>query len=182
MKKTIIFAILLSFSIISSGCELNSDDTENSPAITTGSTIVKDKNGVTIGTLLTAEMNELSVINDSGYFFRLHWDGSIKVNKEPFPFFFTEPSCEGIRYLATVIDPILYGKFLLLVDGSIFRAKNINEDGTSLYSSLVGYLSIKQNNGTCTDSSNVLSGIELEEVDRSSVGIPDIITPPITIE
>jgi len=161
---------------------------DNSPSNGSGvvfaSVIAKDASGQNLGYYLGDQRPDYSLLiySPSGYMYWINWSGAL--SQEDWIFFSTD-NCTGTPYVESGNNSNRFGKVVIYDEqhNKLYRLKSsLITSGGYITPTQITYKSYYDYEGTCrNDLPYVLSAIELEETTRAAVGIPETITPPITL-
>ncbi len=186
MKKIMILVFTFWFL----GC--SSDDANKTPVnettIVAQAAIVRDSNQTALGNMLQSSFGSMLILNSAGYMYKLNWNGQLAKNE----IYYSELNCIGTPYVryfdidnfnqSNINDQSIYSKTIISdYLGNIYKLSGIEESGYITPVATTA-LSLRRDSFNC--SSGLAGGkiIKLESTDRNSAGIPDTITPPLTIE
>jgi len=157
------------------------------------SVVVKDAGNNTLGYAVDVNEDYLIVLSSLGYSYRIDWAGKLSptFNSHNNGLVYSGTACSGIVYKQIGIlsaTHSYFGKQVMYASltSKIYMPKTVDSNGTAVVSTAnvnsyesgqSGYVSICMN---ATVNNEYV--IELNETDRITVGIPDIITAPITLD
>ncbi len=141
----------------------------------TGLGTVKDANGIKLGAAQQVAVDTISVLNEEGYLYEIGWNGSINTFM-----YFIANDCTGQGILST--NNANNARSAYEVTGTTYLADNIVNGLPTIQAGLsaASFWNNSQNN--CIVGPQTISGFTVSEITRASVGIPDSITGPLTVE
>jgi hypothetical protein len=147
---------------------------------------VVDSTGALLGYLISSDLYLLQIVSPLGYVYTLTWDGEFYHDKSGGEtiLFYDSSDCSGIPNLFVESS---FFNLLKMYGKTIYKSKNglmykpINLDSNN------NVLLINKTIGSsyftsCIISSNLGDYIELEETTKTACGIPETITPPLSIQ
>jgi hypothetical protein len=144
------------------------------PAGPAGGANVLDTGGQTLGRLVSAGSDTVSVLTSTGYFVTFRWDGTF----EPSPVVFTGASCTGTPLLSsrttesrrTFARRAVYSRFTGLLYAPTTTA-SVSSSHTSM-----------DNLGSCRASTATVHAWPLTSLTAATAGLPATISGPLTLQ
>ncbi len=178
MKKTIYALVALLIVVFLSatfGCADSDDSNVNTTSETSTSLIVEDADGTSLGLVLSADSESITILSSEKYIYVYDWIEFQKRN-----IYYTNGTCSGAAYDS---ESTKYGKSISINNsGDVFIPTNLNADGSPATSLITSESYIDQDTGSCMTDTYNGDFIELTPTTKAAVGIPDTIALPLTIK
>jgi len=181
--------IVSKLSVIALGCTMFLNCTnvalqpEEKPAATAAGTgvvapaikVTTSANG-TLGHLLYADDDEITLLTTTGWIVRLDYSGSVFVGDS---IHFAGTGCTGTPYRYS--DNSIFGKSLFYSGTAYYKPASSPNNSVPLTS--VSYASRRESDGSCTNFSGTASKVtELSNATVAETGLPATITGPIVLQ
>ncbi|MPS66211.1 MAG: hypothetical protein DI622_03950 [Chryseobacterium sp.] len=144
-----------------------------------------DANNQLIGYVQTMGTNSYVIKTSNGYITTINIDGTFPGTQS----YYGDSSCSGsIKYVnsGNNTTQIRNGKYLYYegTTGKFFKLDNVNANGYATNAAMVGIAYLYQISGTCTSSASTNYGwkVETTETTRATIGLPNTITLPLTVQ
>lgn len=142
-----------------------------------------DAGGTFLGYCTSASGYTLTLYTEKGYFYNLMWGGSFTDST----LYYTDQNLAGTAYFAYLTSYELNEKTVFSVNNVLYTYIDSNSDGLAdIDTSLKQYQSYYSagttyNYETPTDLSTIFSAFKVQTITKSTAGIPNSITTPISL-
>ncbi len=144
-----------------------------------GGRTVRDSTGTVLGTLVNFDGLTLTILSPTQFFYQVKSNGSL-VSQYTY-YNFSDSGCTSILGLSYSDHSIAANFLIINQSGAIYRATNVNTDGTAQAISHGGSYYYFMT-GTCNASSGPVNLIPLTPMTRTEAGIPVTIAPPFSYQ
>ncbi len=149
-----------------------------------------DSNNQFIGYIQNVNTNNYLVKTSAGYYLTISVDGTFAGIQT----YYNDSSCSGtVKYInsggSTTLNYVRNGKYLYYepTTGKFFKLKNVNANGVAISvtipsSSYIYNFNASSNTGTCSAGGGTVGWqVEETETSKSALGLPNTITPPLSV-
>lgn len=146
---------------------------------------VFDANGTFLGYSIESSYAGLQLINNTGYYYMLNWNGTIQERWV----YFTELNGGGTPVIISEPFTPIYGKIVYYANDIYYIPKDVSPDGTAAFNYSInstksrwdsGLQDYYNDNFIFTPTEDV--AVELVTTTRSAAGIPITIVPPLQFD
>lgn len=137
---------------------------------------IKDSLGSFLGYVVSLDFYNMYLMTLNGYYYKIDWYG--KYTRGVFGISYSEPNCGGTAYITSYLPcskALYYGTYL----NKYYAVKTFNSNGLP-YSATVT-LGSREENETFNNTPYTTNAIELVEISKFDLGLPENIIPPLNV-